>query len=141
MKFGQLIGYNMSNIFLVKLYLKWGGKTIPRFFSKKSNISGPVVENLAQFIFIVCRIEGYQSIWKLSYWPLSVTSCKAFLKNKTRSGISFLASFSAWFLKKILLFWYSINWPNHWQVTLTPRDIRQCLYFNCLLTRLRRHKF
>ena len=35
MKFGQLIEYNMRNIFMETLYLKCGGKTIPRHFSKK----------------------------------------------------------------------------------------------------------
>ena len=35
MKFGQLIEYNMRNIFLEKSYTKCGGETIPRSFSKK----------------------------------------------------------------------------------------------------------
>ena len=39
MKFGQLIEYNMRNIFLKKSYIKSGGKTIPRLFSKKSKLS------------------------------------------------------------------------------------------------------
>ena len=39
MKFGQLIEYNMRNIFLEKSYTKYGGETIPRPFSKKSNLS------------------------------------------------------------------------------------------------------
>ena len=33
MKFGQLIGNNMGNIFLEKSYTKCGGETIPRPFS------------------------------------------------------------------------------------------------------------
>ena len=36
MKFGQLIEYNMRNIFLEKSYTKWGEDTIPRPFSEKS---------------------------------------------------------------------------------------------------------
>ena len=40
MKFGQLIEYNMRNIFLEKLYTKCGGKAIPRLFK---HISGSVV--------------------------------------------------------------------------------------------------
>ena len=32
MKFGQLVEYNMSNIFLEKSYGKYGGETINRFF-------------------------------------------------------------------------------------------------------------
>ena len=39
MKFGQLIEYNMRNIFLEKLYTKCGGETSPRPFSKKSKLS------------------------------------------------------------------------------------------------------
>ena len=39
MKFGQLIEYNMRNIFLETLYTKCGGDTIPRAFSKKSKLS------------------------------------------------------------------------------------------------------
>ena len=39
MRFGQLIEYNMRNIFLEKSYTKCGGETIPRPFSKKSKLS------------------------------------------------------------------------------------------------------
>ena len=34
MKFGKLKEYNMRNIFLEKLYIKRGGETIARPFSK-----------------------------------------------------------------------------------------------------------
>ena len=44
MKFGQLVEYNMRNIFDGKSYTKCGGETIPRFLSKKSKyISGSIV--------------------------------------------------------------------------------------------------
>ena len=39
MKFGQVIKYNVRNIFLEKPYTKCGGETIPRPFSKKSKLS------------------------------------------------------------------------------------------------------
>ena len=39
MKLGQLIEYNMRKVFLEKSYLKCGQETIPRLFSKKSNLS------------------------------------------------------------------------------------------------------
>ena len=39
MKFGQVIEYNMKNIFLEKSHTKCGGETIPRPFSKKSILS------------------------------------------------------------------------------------------------------
>ena len=38
MKFGQFLEYNI-NIFLEKSFIKWDGKTIPRPFSKKSNLN------------------------------------------------------------------------------------------------------
>ena len=39
MKFGQLIEYNMRNIFLEKSYTKCGGEFSLRHFSKKSKLS------------------------------------------------------------------------------------------------------
>ena len=39
MKFGQLIEYNMRNIFVEKSYTKCAGETILRPLSKKSELS------------------------------------------------------------------------------------------------------
>ena len=39
MKFGQLIKYNVSNIFVEKSYTKCAGETIPRPLSEKSKLS------------------------------------------------------------------------------------------------------
>ena len=39
MKFGKLIQHNTKHIFLKKLYTKCSGDTIPRPFSKKSDLS------------------------------------------------------------------------------------------------------
>ena len=39
MNSGQLIEYNLRNIFLEKSYRKCGGETIPRTFFKKSKLS------------------------------------------------------------------------------------------------------
>ena len=39
MKFGQLIEYNMSNIFVEKSYAKYARETISRPLSKKSKLS------------------------------------------------------------------------------------------------------
>ena len=39
MKFGQLVAYNIKNIFLEKSYTKYSGETIPRPFSKKLKLS------------------------------------------------------------------------------------------------------
>ena len=78
-----------------------------------------------QFVFILCEVEGYRNILKLSCKPIAFTSYKAFLKNKRRPGTSFPASFSTWFSKKNILL-----------VTFYSRDIGQYVYCNRLLTRL-----
>ena len=39
MKCGQLVAYNMRNIFVDKSYTKCAGETIPRLLSKKSELS------------------------------------------------------------------------------------------------------
>ena len=39
MKFGQLMEYNMRNIFVEKSYKKCAGETIPRRLFKKSKLS------------------------------------------------------------------------------------------------------
>ena len=42
-KFGQLIEYNVRNIFLEKSYINYDGKTSPRPFSKVEHISASEV--------------------------------------------------------------------------------------------------
>ena len=39
MKFGQLIEYNMRNVFLQKSYTKCGGESSPRSFSEKLSLN------------------------------------------------------------------------------------------------------
>ena len=66
-KFGQLIEYNMRNIFLEISYTKYGGETITRPFSEKSKLS--IFLDQIQFVFIICQVEGYRNIFKLSGRP------------------------------------------------------------------------
>ena len=60
MKFGRLIGYNMRNIFLEKLYKKCAGEASSRPFYKKSesSISLDQQSEMLQFVFIVCPSQG-----------------------------------------------------------------------------------
>ena len=41
MEFGQLVEYNIRNIYLNRSYTKCGGNTIPKVFSKNSNLIKP----------------------------------------------------------------------------------------------------
>ena len=52
MKFGQLIEYNMRNIFLEKSCTKYSVETIPRPFSKKSHVS----ISLDQYFKVLCSL-------------------------------------------------------------------------------------
>ena len=91
-KFGQLIEYNMRNIFLERSYTKCGGEIFPRPFSENQNWG---YKKFIQFIFIVCQVEGYRIILEINYRPLAFTSYKAYLKDKERSITSLHTSFSA----------------------------------------------
>ena len=66
--------------------------------NKTKFISGWIVLSFTQFAFIVYKVDDYGNILKLSCGPLaSLTSYKAFLNKRKRSGTSFLASFFGWF--------------------------------------------
>ena len=69
MKFGQLIECNMRNICFEKSYTKRGGETSPRLFSEKLKLSISLDNSLKFYtfiVFIVCRVESYWKILKLS---------------------------------------------------------------------------
>ena len=76
-KYGQLIEYNIKNIFIGKYYKNCGGKTIPRCFSKKLKLRIFLDQ---KFVFILCQIVGYQNLLKLSCKTFAFISYKAFLK-------------------------------------------------------------
>ena len=72
---------------------------------KIEHISGKIIQRFIQCVFIVC--QGGLSNCR----PLAFTSYKAFLRNKKRSGTTFPASFSRWFIKENI-FLYFISWRN-----------------------------
>ena len=65
MKFGQLIEYNMRNIFLEKSNIKCGRETSLRLFFEKLKLTISLDQqpkSFIQFVFIVCQVEGYRNI-------------------------------------------------------------------------------
>ena len=120
MKFGQLIEYKWE-LFLLKNHTQnMVEKLFPDPLLKNQNwtylwtwssiisiirIISIIIISLKFYTlcFIVCQVEGYQHILKLSCKPLAFTSYKAYLKNKKRPGTSLPASVSVA---------YSIHWPN-----------------------------
>ena len=80
--FGQLIKYNMRNIFLEKSFLKCCGEASSRPFYKKSKFSQ--IESLKCYtvcFYWVCQVEVYQNILKLRFNHLLCLK-RAVLKNK-----------------------------------------------------------
>ena len=68
MKFGQLMKYNMRNIFLEKSYTKCGEAASPRPFYKKSKFNmylDQQSEMVYSFVFLYVRVEVYQYILTL----------------------------------------------------------------------------
>ena len=96
-KFGQLIEYNMRNIFLEKWYTKCSREASLRNFYKKSKLSIKFLDQQSEMLWslfwLYVQVEVYQSILKLRCWPLAFTLYKAFLKNKKRSGTSLSTHF------------------------------------------------
>ena len=62
MKSGQLIEYNMINIFLENLYTKYGGEASPRPFKKlKLSISQDEQSEMLKRLFLLFfRVKVYQ---------------------------------------------------------------------------------
>ena len=125
MKFGHLIKYDMRNIFLEKSYTKSGGETSPRHFSK-SKLSISLWINSQKFhavCFIVCRVEGYRNILKLSSRPLAFDLIFSFLK-KAKKGLElvFLSHSLHSFWRKTFILLYSINCPGFIVWLPSPRD-------------------
>ena len=58
MEFGQLIEYNVRNIFPEKSYTKYGGEPLPRPFFKKSKIEHISSLKFMEFVFIVSPSKG-----------------------------------------------------------------------------------
>ena len=145
MNTGQLLEYNLRNIFLEKSYTKGGGDTIPRPFVKNQTRAYPWINILKfyKFCFYFCLSNWGLSKWlKLSCRPLAFTSYKAFWRNKKRHGTSLPGSFSAWFPKKNIyhvIFFYLTKFQC--LIAFTLWDIGQYVYFYCLLTKLWRNKF
>ena len=58
-KFGQLIEYNMRNIFLEKSYTKWNGETIPRPFCMSLDQWSKVLDSLFLLYAMLRAIDIY----------------------------------------------------------------------------------
>ena len=86
MTFGQLVEYNMGNIFLGKSYIKCRG-TILRSFSENSNLSVSLGQQ-RKVCFYCMSCWGLSKYFKTKLQTLAFISYKIMLKSKRRSGNS-----------------------------------------------------
>ena len=102
-KFGQLIEYNIGNIFLEKSSARCGGETSSMTLLYKTNmrhIYASTVWTFIKLFLLYAQIEEYQIILNIRCRPIAFTWYKASLKNKKGSATSLPASFSVWFWNK-----------------------------------------
>ena len=85
MKFGQLIEYDMRNIFLEKLYTKCCGGTISRPFSKKSKLSISL-NKWSKFLFrllsLYAKLRAIDKYWNEAVDHLLLPHVNIFWKKK-----------------------------------------------------------
>ena len=114
MKFNQLIKYVKRNIFLKSHTQNVVEILFSDPFSKNQNWAYFWINSVKFYIdcFIVCQVEDYQKILKLSCRSLAFTSYKAFLKTKRGLELVSLANFMHDFWSKMFILLYSIAWPN-----------------------------
>ena len=60
MRFGQLIEYSTRNIFLQKLYIKFGEETIPRLFPKNSKLSLSLDEVSSSLYLLYAKLRAIE---------------------------------------------------------------------------------
>ena len=102
LKFDQSIEHNITKIFHEKSYAKCGRELFADPFLKNQIWAYLWINSLKLYrVSFYCMPSwGLSKDIEISCKQLAFTLCKAFLKNKKRSGTSRPASFSAWFLKK-----------------------------------------
>ena len=114
-QFGQLKEYNIRNIFLEKSYIKCGGETIPRPFSKKSKL-GISMDQWSKCLSILFWLYAKLNISKYIETKLQTTCfyLKVLFKKKNKNSLELvlLPHFLYDFRRKIFFSLYSIDWPN-----------------------------
>ena len=114
MKFGQLIEYNMNNVFLQKSCTNYGGESNSRTFLWKvkiEHISWSTIWNIIKFVFIAL------SCWDL---PICIKTADHLLSphiklfQKTKRGLTLVSvpHFFHEFRRKVFFTFYFHNWPN-----------------------------
>ena len=71
-KFGQLLKYNMRNIFLEKSYTKLAENAVPDVFLRKKIKIEHISVKFYSFFLLHVQVEGYRNILQLRCRPLAL---------------------------------------------------------------------
>ena len=115
MKFGQLIEYNLRNIFLEKSYTECGGETIPRTFFKKSKLSislDQYSKTLYILFLLLAKLRTIKIDWNYAAEHLPLPQIKLFKKTKKALELVSLPHLLHDFWRQIFLLLYYFIWPN-----------------------------
>ena len=139
MKFGQLIQYNIKNVFLEKSHTKCDGETMPDPFLKNQNWAYIWINSVK--FYTVCFY--CKSSWRLSkYIETKLQTTCFYLIQSFFINHKVWNSFSAWFLSKnIYLVILCYQTKFHCLIAFTSWDIGQYMYCNYLFPRPWHHKF
>ena len=102
-------------------------------------ISGIIV--LCSLFIMNAKLRNIEIYWNQLAYHLLLPHIKLFKKTQRGLELVSLPQFLNNFWRRILLLLYFINWPNFIVYCLYSWDIWQLVYCNCLLTRMRCHKF
>ena len=135
MKFGQLMEYNMTNIFLEKSYSKCGRETISRPFSKKSKFSTSLDQYfkvLYILFYLFVKLRTIESDWKEAADHLLLPHTKLFKKQKEVWNYSLCLIFCMIFEEKYLLLNF-ITWSSFivWLLLLLEILGNMCIVIVC----------
>ena len=134
MKFGQLIEYNMRNIFFEKSFTKYGGQTIPSSFSKKSKLS-VFLDQKSKVLYTQFLLFAKSSDIKIysneATDRLLLHQIKLFYKTKRGLELVSFPHFLPDLFKKIFI--YYINCPNFivWLSLLREMLDNMCIVIVC----------
>ena len=141
MRTGQLLQYNLRNIFFWKNTQNLVEKLFP-----DENWPDLWINILTFYIFYFYCLPswGLSKVIETDLQTTCIYLMESFLKNKERSGTSLTVSFSSWFLKKNIspvIFYNLTKLECLIVVTSWGIEILWHVYCHCLLTMLWRNNF
>ena len=128
MQFGQLIEWNMRNIFLEKSYTKCSGETSPKPFSEKLKLNiflNQQSKNLYSLFLLDGKFRAIEIYWNLAADHLLSPDIKLFLKKKRpETSLNFYFSGFILIIDQISLSGY-LDFARYWVICVLKLFVNQ----------------